>query len=131
MNYSNYMDLTQEVKQVEKELVELIIAHLKANQIAVDTARQQAKDFLALLPVKDQKDLLDKLKGLSEKYMEAKEIYAEELGKVEEAVRQQTLDQMRMHIQQGNIDTAIAVAKAMYADPTAGSGQEAKGGPTI
>jgi len=110
------MDLTEEVKQVEKELVELIIAHLKANQIAVETARQQAKDFLALLPVKDQKDLLDKLQGLSEKYLEAKEVYAEELGKVNEIVRQQTLDQMRAFIQQGNIDAAIAAAKAMYPD---------------
>lgn len=120
MNYSKYMDLTQEVKQVEKELVELIVEHLKANQIAVETARQQARDFLSLLPVKDQKDLLDKLKNLGDKYVEAKEIYAEELGKVNEVVRQQTLEQMRSFIQQGNIDGAIAVAKQMYPDTKGG-----------
>ncbi|HXS14720.1 MAG TPA: hypothetical protein VN711_01200 [Candidatus Saccharimonadales bacterium] len=108
------MDLAEEVKQIEKELVELIIAHLKGNQIDVETARQQARDFLALLPVSDQKDLLSKLKELGDKYYEAKEIYAEELGKVEEAKRQQTLSQMRDYIQQGNLDSAIATAKAMY-----------------
>lgn len=114
MNYSTYMDVQEEVKLIEKELVELIVAHLRSNRIAVDVARQQARDFLALLPVSDQKDLLVKLKTLSEKYEEAKEVYAVEIGKVNETVRQQALDQMRMHIQQGNIDAAIATAKAAY-----------------
>ena len=114
MNYSNHMDLTEEVKLVEKELVDLIIAHLKSNSIAVEAARQQARDFLALLPVSDQKDLLNKLKGLGEKYVEAKTVYAEELGKVNEEERQRTLEEMRSHISSGNIDAAIAAAKAMY-----------------
>lgn len=117
------MDVQEEVKVIEKELVDLIIKHLKANRIAVETARQQAKDFLALLPIEDQRDLLKKLRGLSEKYEEAKEVYAVELGKVNEVARQQTLNQMRMHIQAGNIDAAIAAAKAMYPEkhPTDGS----------
>ena len=119
-SYSTYMDLAEEVKAIEKELVELIIEHLKKNQIAVETARQQARDFLALLPVQDQKDLLGKLKGLSEKYMEAKEVYAEELGKVNEAVRLSTLDTMRTNIQQGNLDAAIAAAKALYPEKEKG-----------
>lgn len=114
------MDLLTEVKQIEKELVELIIEHLKANKLDVEKARQQARDFLAVLPVKDQKDLLDKLKGLSEKYEEAQEIYAEEIGKIEETKRQQTLNQMRDFIQQGNIDNAIAVAKTAYPDSEKG-----------
>lgn len=122
MNYSKYMDVQEEVKIIEKELVDLIIKHLKTNRIAVETARQQAKDFLALLPIEDQRDLLKKLRGLSEKYEEAKEVYAAELGKVNEAARQQTLNQMRMHIQAGNIEAAIAAAKAMYPEkhPTDG-----------
>jgi len=126
MNYSNHMDLTEEVKLVEKELVDLIIAHLKSNSIAVEAARQQARDFLALLPVSDQRDLLNKLKGLGEKYVEAKTVYAEELGKVNEVERQRTLEEMRSHISAGNIDAAIAAAKAMYPpkDPSASSGQE-------
>lgn len=120
MNYSKDMDLVEEVKQVEKELVERIVEHLKANQIAVEIARQQARDFLALLPVKDQKDLLNKLKDLGDKYIEAKEVYAEELGKVNEVERQRTLEQMRIFIQQGNMDNAIAAAKAMYPDVKGG-----------
>lgn len=121
------MDLVAEVKQVEKELVELIIAHLKANKLDVETARKQARDFLSLLPVKDQKDLLDKLKGLSEKYYEAKEIYAEEIGKFEETRRQQALSQMRDYIQVGNLDSAIAAAKALYPETHSTNSGQGKG----
>lgn len=123
MHYSKVMDVQEEVKAVEKELVELIIAHLKANSIAVETARQQAKDFLSFLPVNDQRDLLQKLKNLGEKYVEAKQVYAEELGKVNEVVRQQTLDQMRAHIQQGNMEAAIVAAKALYPSKQEGGQQ--------
>ncbi len=107
------MDLLQEVKQIEKELLDLIIAHLKANKIEVEKARQLARDFLAVLPVKDQKDLLMKLKNLGEQYEEVKEVYAEELAKVNEQIQEQTLNQMRDFIKQGNIDSAIAAAKNM------------------
>lgn len=130
MNYSKtYMDLATELKNVEKELVELIVEHLKANKIAVDVARQQARDFLALLPVEGQRDLLNKLKNLGEKYEEAKEVYAEELGRVNEVVRQQVLEQMRTSIKEGNIDGAIAAAKSIYPPKvTVNSTPEAKGG---
>lgn len=130
MNYSSYMDMQEEVKVVEKELVELIVEHLKSNRIAVDAARQQARDFLSLLPINDQMDLLNKLKGLGEKYEEAKEVYAEELGKMYEAKRQQALEQMRLHIQQGNLDSAIAAAKALYPEKNTEQQvqQDAKGG---
>ena len=110
---NSFMDLQEEVKAVEKELLDLIIAHLKANKIEVEKARQLARDFLAVLPVKDQKDLLEKLRSLGEQYEEAKEIYAEELAKVSEGIREQTLNQMRDFIKQGNIDSAIATAKNM------------------
>lgn len=110
---NSFMDLVEEVKMVEKELLDLIVQHLKANKIEVEKAKQLAKDFLAVLPVKDQKDLLMKLKELGEKYEEVKEVYAEELAKVSDQIREQTLMQMRDYIHQGNIDSAISVAKNM------------------
>lgn len=110
---NSFMDLQEEVKAIEKELLDLIIAHLKANKIEVEKARQLARDFLAVLPVKDQKDLLEKLRALGDQYEEAKEVYAQELAKVSEGIREQTLNQMRDFIKQGNIDSAIATAKNM------------------
>lgn len=107
------MDLVEEVKIIEKELLDLIIEHLKANKIEVEKARQLARDFLSVLPVKDQKDMLTKLKNLGDQYEEAKEVYAEELSKISDQIREQTLTQMRDYIKQGNIDSAIATAKNM------------------
>lgn len=107
------MDIAQEVEMVKKELVDIIITHLKENKIEVEKARQLAADFLAVLPIKDQQDLLIKLKNLGEKYEEAKEIYVDELKKASEEQRDQVLNQMRDAIKQGNMDKAIGIAKTM------------------
>lgn len=105
------MDLTQEVEQVKKELLELIIEHLKQNKIEAGEAQQLARDFLAILPIKDQADLLEKLKILGSKYKEANEIY---LGKLEETTNDsadKALTQVRDQISHGNINGAIETAK--------------------
>lgn len=107
-------DIPTEVEQIKKELVELIIKHLRENKIDVEKSRKLAADFLGMLPINDQKDLLAKLKTLSEEYEEAKEIYVKELVKVNEVEREETLNKMRDAIKQGKIEAAIAVAKALY-----------------
>lgn len=107
------MDISQEVDRVEKELLELILTHLENNRIDADKAQQLAKDFLATLPVTDQKDLLEKLKNLSNTYEEAKELYVDELTKVSNQQRDVTLTQMRDAIQKGNIEHAITAAKSL------------------
>ena len=115
MNMNMIMNVQQEVEQIKKELVELIIQHLKENKMEVPTAQKLAADFLALLPVKDQKDLLTKLKQLSDNYVTIRKIYLYELTKVTEMEREEALLQMRNAIAQGNIEHAIGVAKAMSA----------------
>ncbi|OGH38962.1 MAG: hypothetical protein A3B44_03605 [Candidatus Levybacteria bacterium RIFCSPLOWO2_01_FULL_38_21] len=105
------MDIQQEVEEVKKELVELIIKHLREKKIPVDKAKKLAEAFLKILPINDQQDLLDKLKNLGVDYQEAKEIYVDELKKISEERRDQTLSQMRDHIKQGNIDKAIEAAR--------------------
>ncbi len=107
------MDLQQEVEAVKKELTELIVKHLKENKIEVEKARKLAADFLAALPIKDQQDLLLKLKNLSEQYEEAREIYVREMGKINEELRDQALSQMHALIKDGKIEDAISVAKNM------------------
>lgn len=107
------MDIQQEVEEVKRELVELIIKHLRENKMPVDKAKKLAADFLNVLPISDQQDLLEKLKNLGKDYEEAKEIYVEELRKTSEDQRDQTLLQMRDHIKQGNIDRAVEAAKSL------------------
>ncbi len=107
------MDIQQEVEEVKKELVELIIKHLREKKLPTEKAKKLAGDFLNVLPINDQQDLLAKLKNLGQEYQEAREIYVEELKKTSEEQRDQTLSEMRDHIKQGNIDKAIEVANVL------------------
>lgn len=106
------MDIQQEVKTVEKELLELIINHLKKHTLDLETAQKLAKDFLALLPIQDQQDLLNKLKALGGHYDEAQQLYVDEMSRVSDEERNSVLNRMRDAIKQGNIDHAILVARS-------------------
>jgi hypothetical protein len=101
----------QELDAVEKELLELIVRHLEDNKMDVPTAQKLAKDFLAVLPVENRADLLEKLKALGENYDEAKQVYFQEISKDNEVKEQVALQNMSHAIRQGNIDHALTIAK--------------------
>lgn len=105
------MDIQSEVQNVKRELVEIIVKNLRNNKIPLNRARSLSQDFLNLLPISDQQDLLVKLKSLSKNYPETTGIYLEELNKAIDTKTDQALSQMRDHIQRGNIDLAISTAR--------------------
>jgi len=107
------MDVKQQTDRVEQELLAVITKHLERNEIDTLTAQRLTKDFLAILPMQNQADLLAKLKTLSETYEEAKEVYTLEFSQDIKEREEQALNQMRTAIQQGNIEHAINVAKAL------------------
>lgn len=111
------MDISTEVEKVKQELLDLILDHLKRNKIEVPKAQQQARDFLSILPIKDQADLLVKLKNLGEKYPESEMVYLTELEKAENEKRDQILSHMRDLIKQGDIEQAISTAKTLTEPP--------------
>jgi len=85
--------------------------------LGIPTASTLAKDFLAVLPMKNQEDLLQKLKDLSSKYTPAKFVYQKEMAKEESHREQHALTQMQHAIRQGNIEHAINVAKSLQNNP--------------
>lgn len=107
------VDIQQDVQAVEKELTDIIVRYLKENKMDMPTAQKLAADFLAVLPIHNRVELLEKLKNLSDKYKEVKPIYAHTLEKVTEESDTQKLNAMRDHIKQGNIEEAITAAKTM------------------
>lgn len=107
------MDIGQEVDRIKKELTNLIVKHLQEKKIEPTVAQQEAADFIALLPIRDQMDLLEKLKELGDKYTEAREVYLEEITKIHEMQRDEVLTQMRNAIKLGDIDHAVKIAKNM------------------
>lgn len=107
------MDIQQKQEAIEAELLAVIIEHLKNHRIDVATASQLAKDFLQVLPLQSQADLLSKLKVLGDKYAEVKQLYTIEASHEQEQQEQQVLQQMSTAIKEGNIDHAISVAKSL------------------
>ncbi len=107
------MDISEEVYDVERELLKLIIKRLEESKIDVQKARLLAADFLKQLPIADQQDLLNKLKQLGQEHAEIQQIYVTELGKVSDQKREEALNKMRDHIQQGQIEHAISIANGL------------------
>jgi hypothetical protein len=106
------LDQMQElIDQVERDLLAHIYTNLKENKLSGVAAQELAKEFLSLLPFKDKKDLVEKLSTLGQKYPEARQTYVNLGIPVEEQQRQEKLDQMRAHIQSGDLDKALEVAK--------------------
>lgn len=99
------------VVDVEEELLKEIITRLEKGSLTVDNAQKLAKEFLSLLPVKDRKDLLEKLHALSGENTDARGIYLKYAVPMEEQERHRKLDLMSQHLHGGNIEQAIAVAK--------------------
>lgn len=96
---------------VENDLLEIIIENTEQNKIDPDEARKVAKEFLSLLPLHDQKDLLNKLHRLSYDHRETTGLYLKYLKPYEEEERQRKLTLMSEHIKKGKIENALAVAK--------------------
>lgn len=99
------------VINVEEELLYEIVKRLEENKISQEKAQQVAKEFLSFLPIQDQKDLLDKLKKLSQDNSEVQGIYLKYAKPYEEYDRHTKIKQMSEHIKKGNIEEALAIAK--------------------
>ena len=99
------------LEDVERDLLKVIIDNMEHRGMTIDQAHNLAKEFLAILPPADKQDLLQKLTGYTTAHPEAKMI-ADNFRKLYEISRdQETLEKMRQHIQSGNIEQAIMVAK--------------------
>lgn len=103
--------MNQDIEEVKRELVEIIIRHLRENKIDILTAQKLAQDFLAAISRDDQKDLLTKLKELGGRYKEAEELYVVELEKIETQEKNEALSKMRDYIEKGQVEEAIKIAK--------------------
>lgn len=104
-------DMQDIVVDIEKELLAEIMKHLEDNSMTAEGAQELAREFLSLLPIQDKHDLLKKLQKLSDDNHETQGIYLKYAKPYEEEERLKKLQLMSEHIQNGNLDHAIAVAK--------------------
>ncbi|HWY78950.1 MAG TPA: hypothetical protein VNW29_01190 [Candidatus Sulfotelmatobacter sp.] len=96
---------------VEQELLKTIIQNLEQNNLDIDQAKKLAQNFLSLLPLQDQKDLLEKLYKLSKEHNQTNGLYLKYAKPYEENERQKKLTLMSEHIKNGQIEHALAIAK--------------------
>ncbi|MGH7245540.1 MAG: hypothetical protein ACREGI_01235 [Candidatus Levyibacteriota bacterium] len=104
-------DTDKFTRDIEKELTLHILNNIRTGELSEEDAEKLADEFLLLLPAKDKEDLLNKLDALGGTFPEAKQTYATYIVPMEEEKRLKALEEMRKHIQTGNIEQAIAVAK--------------------
>lgn len=102
-----------EIEKAKRDLVQIIIRHLREKRMSVQEAKSLAQDFLNELPVRNYQDLLSKLKKIGEKYPEAKAVYIQELKQTNENKRSEVLLHMREAIVQGKMEEAIRSAKSL------------------
>ena len=96
---------------IENELLQIIIDNLDQEKMTVEDAQKIAQEFLALLPLQDKQDLLDKLYKFGLGHAETKSLYIKYAKPIEEEDRQKKLALMSEHIKNGQLDHALAVAK--------------------
>jgi hypothetical protein len=104
-------ELQDEVVDIERDLLDQIITRLDDNKMTPEEAQKLSNEFLSFLPITDKKDLLAKLLQLSKDSSATQGIYLKYAKPAEEDERQRKLTLMSQHIQQGNIEQALAVAK--------------------
>lgn len=99
------------IEEVERDLLKVIVDNMEHRGMTLEQAHLLAKEFLTLLPPADKKDLLHKLKGFSKEHPETKPV-VNNFNRIYQLTKdQETLEQMRQHLQKGNIEKAIEVAK--------------------
>lgn len=99
--------------QVEKDLLDAIVDNLTQNKMTPEQAEKTAKEFLALLPIQDKHDLLEKLGKFSKTHNEGKSLYIKYGAPIEDEERQKKLQLMSDHIKNGQIEHALNVAKGV------------------
>jgi hypothetical protein len=104
-------ELQDEIVDIEKELMSEIINRLDNDKMTEEEAQAFAQEFLSLLPVHDKKDLLNKLTQLNKDSQAAHGVFLKHAAPHEEDERQRKLREMSEHLQSGNIEHALAVAK--------------------
>lgn len=104
-------DLNRVVQEIEKDLLETIVKNLEGNKIKVEEAQKLAKDFISQLPPQDKKDLLKKLKKVSQMHPEARDVYLKYAHEEFKTDRDARLHLVTAHIQNGDVDSALTVAK--------------------
>ncbi len=106
----NY-DLLKFTSDVQRDLLFELIMSMRHKLITIGGGRRLTKDFLALFPFQTKEEVIEKMKGLSEKYPEARTVYLKYAVPHINQAEKELIDKMTQHLKSGNIEEALNVAK--------------------
>jgi len=107
---TNY-DMIKLTGDIQRDLLFELIMSMRHKLITVGGARHLAKDFLNLFPFQTKEEIIEKMKILSEKYPEVRAVYLSYAVPHQNQVEKEMLDKISQHLQSGNIDQALNIAK--------------------
>jgi len=108
---TNEKTLQQLIADIKTEVMTEIIWDIRKSDMTTERAHDLAKDFLALFPITDFKDLFMKLQLLSKKYKELEVVFIKYSNEFAEGLKQTVLQEAHPFIQNGDIETAIKLIK--------------------
>lgn len=111
MHYLHKDTLKTLISDVKRELLFYIILNMSEGKISLPEAQTLARDFLAVLPVKNAAKLFIELKRLSERYREARSVFLKYAAPYEEKRRLRTLYKVSKYIKNYQFIEAVTVAK--------------------
>lgn len=103
--------VSQVVESVEKDLLGEIVSSLKRNKIDQAKAQSLAGEFLSYLPPKDFAGMIAILQKMSTNYSEARDVLIKYQGITQKSRDLAKAKLMAQHINEGNIEHAIKIAK--------------------
>lgn len=104
-------NLESYVKDVEKELLFLILKNMNEMQGSMEKAENLAQEFLNNYPYADKEILIAKLREMGNKYPEAYEVYIKYANEYYSAKRDRSFKKALSHIKKYEITNAIKAAK--------------------
>lgn len=106
-----YKNIKELQSSVEKELLYYIIIHMKDRRLTVTQAQHLAKEYLSLLPAKNEDDLIQKLKVLAYKSSEAWKAFIKVGMPYLEQKKNKVLSAISADLKVGDIQHALILTK--------------------
>src|SRR3989338_1566800 len=104
-------DTKQLVREIERDLLFHIILNMRHLRISQKSAQNLAQEFLKIVKPENKVEFLKNLKNLSQKYLEAQEVYLKYAPVYYEERKQYMLRVIYDYVKTGNINKALILAK--------------------
>jgi hypothetical protein len=112
-NHIDNKELEKYINDIKQDLLFHIITNLRAEKVTLGQAKYLSKDFLALLPVQDKEEILNKLYSLTSLYGEARAVFVKYIGPFEEEKTMKKLAVARKYMQNKEYEKALQSMKGV------------------